>query len=63
MYCYSIGLEFNTESFIKYATSGGKYDSRFIEFINSEDILKDFYRKKILNEPIKSIQSNRYFRI
>ena len=63
MYCHSIGLEFTTEAFIKYATSTGKYDSKFTEFINSEDILKDFYRKKILNEPINSIQSNRYFRI
>jgi hypothetical protein len=63
MYCHSIGLEFTTESFIKYATSTGKYDSKFTEFINSEDILKDFYRKKILNESINSIQSNKYFRI
>ena len=63
MYCHSIGLEFTTEAFIKYATSTGKYDSKFTEFINSEDILKDFYRKKILNESINSIQSNRYFRI
>lgn len=61
MYCNSIGLQFTPESFLSYAKNTGINDLKFKNFINSEDILKDFYRKKVLNEPSKSIQNNRYF--
>jgi glycosyltransferase involved in cell wall biosynthesis len=56
MYCHSIGLEFTADSFLNYARNSGIGDAKFKNFINSEDILKDFYRKKILNESLKSIK-------
>jgi hypothetical protein len=59
MYCHSIGLEFTADSFLNYARNSGIGDAKFKNFINSEDILKDFYRKKILNESLKSIKENR----
>ncbi len=61
MYCHSIGLEFTADSFLNYARNSGIGDAKFKNFINSEDILKDFYRKKVLNESLKSIQENKFF--
>jgi hypothetical protein len=61
MYCHSIGLEFTTDSFLNYARNSGIGDAKFKNFINAEDILKDFYRKKILNESLESIQTNKFF--
>jgi glycosyltransferase involved in cell wall biosynthesis len=60
MYCHSIGLEFTAESFLNYSKNSGANDFKFKSFINSEVILKDFYRKKVLNEPLKSIQENKF---
>jgi ferritin len=61
MYCHSIGLDFTADSFIDYAKKSGTTNQKFKEFINSEDILKDFYRKKILKEDLKSIKANKGF--
>lgn len=61
MYCHYIGLEFTADSFINYAKQSASADQKFKEFINSEGILKDFYRKRILNEDLKSIKANKGF--
>lgn len=59
-YCHSIGLEFTADSFINYANSVGKIDQKFKDFINSENILKDFYRKKILQQSLSEIKQNSF---
>lgn len=60
LYCNSIGLDFTPESFLNYAKNNGKNDIKFKEFIDSEDILKNFYRKHVLNEPLDSIKQNSF---
>lgn len=61
-YANRLGIDFNKESMLNYLSSRKwQYDEQFKSMFNKEDILKDFYRKNILKEDLKSIQANRKF--